>query len=344
MFEENTFAAILDRMLGRVPDSMDRREGAIIYDALAPAAVEMQLAYISMDMFLKQAFTDTADREYLARKAWERNVLPHGANPAVWKGSFEPAVLEIEPGTRFNAGEINFSVQEKVEGGAYLLVCETPGTCGNACAGQLIPVQYVAGLRKAELVELLIPGNDEEETESFRERYLAAIRKPSTSGNIHDYYNWAMACDGVGAAKIFPLAFGPGTVKVVIADEEKSAAPEALVRVVKDYIEGQRPVGAAVTVLSAQEVPVRVSAKIRLQKGWNLGRVQQEFRERLGGFFHANAFAMPYVGIAHVGKILLETDGIEDYGSLAVDGKEENLLLTDEQIAVAGDVALEVMV
>lgn len=54
MFEENTFDVVLDRMLGRVPDSMDKREGAIIYDALAPAAVELQLAYISLDTFLGQ--------------------------------------------------------------------------------------------------------------------------------------------------------------------------------------------------------------------------------------------------------------------------------------------------
>lgn len=215
---------------------------------------------------------------------------------------------------------------------------------GNGCAGQLIPINYISGLQKAELVELIMPGNDEEETEHLRERYLVSIRKPSTSGNKYDYYNWAMACDGVGAAKIFPLGYGPGTVKVVIADENKSGASDALISTVKDYIEEQRPVGADVTVVSAEEVPIMVTARIKLLKDWNLGRVQQEFREHLGSFFYENAFMLAYVGIARVGKILLETGGVEDYDGLMLDGRDENVLLANEQIAVAGDIILEVMV
>ena len=43
MYENVTYEDILQRMLDRVPDSMDKREGSIIYDALAPAAVELQL-------------------------------------------------------------------------------------------------------------------------------------------------------------------------------------------------------------------------------------------------------------------------------------------------------------
>lgn len=344
MFEESTFETILNRMLDRIPDTMDKREGAIIYDALAPAAVELQLAYIALDTFLKQVFTNTAEREYLIRRVWERGVSPHGANPAVWRGRFEPSTLEISNGARFNAGQFNFAVQGKVEDGVYLLVCEVPGSEGNGCAGQLIPMEYINGLQKAELTELVVPGNDEEETEALRDRYLHILRKPATSGNKYDYYNWAMACDGVGAAKVFPLAYGPGTVKVVITDEDKAAAPEALIRVVKDYIEEQRPIGAEVTVLSAQEVLVDVTAKVRLLKDWNLGTVQQDFRERLESFFHENAFDLSYVGIARVGKLLLETDGIEDYDGLMLQGQEENVPLTDEQIAVAGTVVLEVMI
>ena len=46
MYEALTFEAILERMLGRVDDSFDKREGSVIYDALAPAAVELQLSLI----------------------------------------------------------------------------------------------------------------------------------------------------------------------------------------------------------------------------------------------------------------------------------------------------------
>ena len=45
MFEEMTYEKIMERMLSRVPDTLDKREGAIIFDALAPAAFEMSILY-----------------------------------------------------------------------------------------------------------------------------------------------------------------------------------------------------------------------------------------------------------------------------------------------------------
>ena len=50
MFEEYTFEVILNAMLARVPDTIDKRQGSIIYNALAPAAVELQNMYINLDV------------------------------------------------------------------------------------------------------------------------------------------------------------------------------------------------------------------------------------------------------------------------------------------------------
>lgn len=190
----------------------------------------------------------------------------------------------MENGTRFNCDNLNLAVTRKIDDGIYELTCETAGSIGNGCQGKLIPINYVTGLETAELAELVTPGNDEEETEAFRERYLTILRKPSTSGNIYDYYNWAMACKGVGAAKVFPLAYGPGTVKVVIADEDKTAATPALLKVVKDYIEEMRPIGATVTIASAEELPVNIMGRVKLKNGLNLGKVQAAFRTAFNAF------------------------------------------------------------
>ena len=37
--EDMTFDVIMQRMLDRVPDDLDKREGSVIWDALAPAAL-----------------------------------------------------------------------------------------------------------------------------------------------------------------------------------------------------------------------------------------------------------------------------------------------------------------
>lgn len=307
-----------------------------------PAAYEIEKCYIAADTILQEAFMDTASKENLVRRAKEKNIFPHPATAAVWKGIFIPENLEINNGARFNAGTLNYAVIEKLQDG-YALACETAGSQGNMSYGNITPIQYLQGFKSGELVELITPGNDEEETEAFRERYLTILRKPSTSGNVYDYYNWAMACKGVGAAKIFPLAYGPGTVKVVVADEDKTAATPALLKTVKDYIEEMRPIGATVTVASAEELPVNVMSKVKLKNGLNLGMVQAAFREAFDTFLRDNAFDISYVGYARVGNILLETAGVEDYVGLTINGYDHNIELTDEQIAVIGTVTLEVM-
>lgn len=48
MYEDMTFENIMDRCLARVPDSVDKREGSVIYDAIAPAAAELAIMYIEL--------------------------------------------------------------------------------------------------------------------------------------------------------------------------------------------------------------------------------------------------------------------------------------------------------
>ena len=138
-------------------------------------------------------------------------------------------------------------------------------------------------------------------------------------------------------------AYGPGTVKVVIADEDKTAATPALLKTVKEYIEEMRPIGATVTIASAEELPVNIMGRVKLKNGLNLGKVQAAFRTAFNAFLKDNAFDISYVGYARVGNILLETAGLEDYADLTINGFSHNIELTDEQIAVIGTVTLEVM-
>ena len=79
MFETMTYEYILERMLNRVPKDIDRREGSIIYDALAPAAAELCQMYIDLDVVLDETFADTASREYLIKRAAERGITPYPA-------------------------------------------------------------------------------------------------------------------------------------------------------------------------------------------------------------------------------------------------------------------------
>ena len=99
MFEEKTFENILNSMLNKVPSSFDKREGSIIYDALAPAAAELAQLYIDLDFTLKETFADTSDRKYLIMRAAERGFEPYGSTYAVARGVFN---VEVPISSRFS--------------------------------------------------------------------------------------------------------------------------------------------------------------------------------------------------------------------------------------------------
>lgn len=156
-YEKMTYDVILERMLNRVPNSIDKREGSIIYDALAPAAIELANLYLEFDNVLNETFADTASRYYLIKRAEERGLTPKPATYAIVQGRFAPKTLNIPIGSRFSGDDLNYEVIEKIEDGKYRLRCETLGSMGNQYFGKLIPIDYIEGLETAEIVEILIP-------------------------------------------------------------------------------------------------------------------------------------------------------------------------------------------
>lgn len=201
MYENVTYEEILKRMLSRVPDKLDKREGSVIWDALSPAAIELQILYIELDAILREAYGDTASREFLVLRCRERGITPHKATKAVLKGVFVPSGLEMS-GKRFNIGEINYTVTEKIAEGEYQVECETEGNVGNLYFGIMTPMDYIKGLQTAELTEILIPGEDEENTEDLRKRYFASFDEKSFGGNVEDYIEKTNAIAGVGKTKV----------------------------------------------------------------------------------------------------------------------------------------------
>lgn len=337
-----SFSGILQRMLEKVSAKYDKREGSVIYDALAPAAMEHSLLYIDMQTLEREMFADTASREYLIKHAAERGLEPKEATKAVWHAKIEPKELYVQNGERFSSESLNLSVISKESEGVYRLECETAGEVGNVLDQKLKPIGYINGLRSATLTDLVDAGTDEESTEEFRARYLAVLRKPATSGNAQEYYNWAMSIDGVGAAKIYPLADGPGTVKVVITNAEKKAASAQLVNDVYEYIESVRPIGAAVTVKSAEELEVNIAAMVTLATGENLASVVNKFEIAVTDYLESVAYSATKIPLTMIGKILLDTEGVSDYTDLTLNGSAVNVAVSDDQVAVLGKVSLEV--
>lgn len=204
MYENITYEEILQRMLGRVSDKLDKREGSVIFDTLSPTSIEFQILYIELDNILKEAYGDTASRDFLILRCKERGIKPYDATKAVLLGEFSPVNINVR-GQRFNIGSMNYMVTDLIEPGKYQVQCETAGVIGNQYLGTMIPMDYINGLESAELTKVLIPGEDDEDTEDLRTRYFASFDSQAFGGNRQDYIDKTNAIPGVGCTKVTPV-------------------------------------------------------------------------------------------------------------------------------------------
>lgn len=201
MYEKETYDAILDRMLGRVSDKLDKRPSSLIYDTHSSTAVELQTLYIELEYLIKNSYGDTAAREYLILLAKDRGLSPYPATNAILQGEFTPTKLDVT-GKRFNIGDINYTVLERISEGKYQVQCESKGVIGNQYMGDMIPMEYIDGLQTAQLTKILVPGEDEEDTEEFRKRYFETFSEQAFGGNRADYLEKVRSVDGVGNCKV----------------------------------------------------------------------------------------------------------------------------------------------
>ena len=201
MYENETYEVILERMLDRVSDQLDKRPSSLIYDTHSSTAIELQILYIELEYLIKNSYGDTAAREFLVMLCKDRGITPESATNAVLKGEFTPTDIDVT-GQRFNIGSLNYIVTKQIAPGQYQVECETAGVIGNQYLGQMIPMEYIDGLETATLTEVLVPGEDEEETEALRQRYFDSFNEQAFGGNRAAYLEAVRKIDGVGDVKV----------------------------------------------------------------------------------------------------------------------------------------------
>lgn len=352
MFEDKTFESIMTAMLDRVPDRLDKREGSIIYDAIAPMAAELAQAYIQMDYLINQSFADTADREYLARRASERNLYPEPATKAVMRGIFTPADLEIPIGYRYSLEDYNYVVIQKDAAGEYRLQCETEGSAPNNIFGSLIPIDNLSGLTDAQITECLILGEDEEPTEVFRARYFETFSNQASGGNIAWYKQTTHAIPGVGGVRVYRAWNGAGTVKLTITDAEFHVPTQELVNVVQTTLDptqnhgdgvGLAPIGHVVTVVPAASTAINVTATFTFESGVSFDDIKEAAKAALDNYIGGLNAAWEDEGtivvrIAQVESRLVSLAGVVDITNVRINGAASNYTLPADTLAERGTI------
>jgi len=348
MFENMTYTFILQRMLGNVPAGIDKREGSVIYDALAPAALELACFYSKLDMLIDETFADTASREMLIRRAAERGLSPYKATCAIVRGEMtfreNMTAPAVAVNTRFALGELRFKISERISGNAYRLVCEEAGLNGNRTSGELIPLDYIEGLTHASITSLLIPGDDDEDTEHFRRRYFDGLETQSFGGNVADYREKTRAVQGVGAVKVYPAWNGGGTVKLVVSDNGFNVPGVALLNEIRNVMTQTAPIGHSVTVEAVRGTTMNVTARFTLASGWSFADSQPHLLKIADDYFRElsrnwEQLDRVIVRASQLEARLLEAPGIADIANLRMNNSTGNTTLNVDTIPLRGTIS-----
>ena len=350
MYEDITFDSLMERMLARVPSTMDKREGSIIWDAIAPVAVELSNYYIALQTVLNETFPDTASLYYLIKRAAERGIEQTKASAAVLQGEFTPVNLEVPIGSRFSCNTLNYVVTEKISSGVYKMTCETVGTEGNEHFGTLIPIEYIEGLESANLTGLLIPAEDDEDVESLRERYFNSMVSQAFGGNVADYVEKVTSIQGVGGVKVTPVWNGGGTVKLTVINSDFQVPSTVLIDLVQTTIDpvtnsgeglGLAPIGHSVTVVGVRERTIGITANITYQEGWNWESAKSYILNAIDQYFYELSTEWDehdnlIVRISQLESRILDCPGVIDVADTTFNGSATNLSLNADEIPVRG--------
>lgn len=348
MYEDLTYEILLQRMLNRVPSTVDKREGSIVFNGIAPICVELQNMYIALDGVLNESFADTQSKVYLKKRAAERGIIPDAATYAILKGVFN---IDVAIGARFSLDNLNYVVTEKISTGVYKLQCETAGVIGNSNFGTLIPVDYIGGLTSAQLTELLIPGEDEQTTEDLRNEYYESYDSQAFGGNRADYKKmFKDDVSGVGGIKIYRAWNGGGTVKIVIITSDFKKPTTTLVDTVQTQVDplinqgeglGLAPIDHKVTIFGVGEDVINITTTITYQSGWDYAACRAYIEAAIDAYLLELSETWSdndnlIVRISQIETRILNVQGILDIANTSINGVQANFVVSSDSIPVRG--------
>ena len=347
MYEARSYEEILREMQDYSGNPAAKVEGTFEYDALSASAFEFAKVEVELEEGYNAAFADTSWGEYLTMRAKEHGVIRKEATNA-------KATLAVTGTGTIPAGSIfatvaglRFAADEETEitdAGTIEVTAVETGSDYNVAANAITEIPMsIPGITAVTNEEAAHDGYNEESDEDLLTRYLMKVRMPATSGNRLHYIEWALSVTGVGSAKAISTWNGPGTVKVVIVDSNLHAASEELVANVAAYIETVKPAGGVdVTVVSAVETPVDITAKVYgvidetafavASHKYLQGLCRQVFN-----------VTKTQVTLTKIGSFILDAGNADDYADLKLNGAAENLILTEEQMPSLGQVVFDVV-
>lgn len=263
-----SFESKLQQLLDRVDNGLDKSEGSIIYDALAPIAMQLWIEESKFRSILEQAFAVTAEGRFLDLIAKDYGLERTPAAAAVVELEFTGVINAVIPdGTSIGIenSDISFAtVGDAVIGSTGRTTvtarCKQAGAIGNVNADTIRllfdPVKDIWTVNNSRPAS---SGLNQESDEALRGRILYQKRNPEHGGTESDYKRWALSVTGVTYAEALNCKRGLGTVDVVVGAD---ADIERVCGEVRLLIEQKKPLGVHVIVIPVVPESMKVKAKV----------------------------------------------------------------------------------
>lgn len=341
---------IEEELLEIIPDEYDKSEGQHYYNFTKPTAnIVSQLRGFDFPKAIGLIWPKFSFDEFLNYHAECRQMKRKEAQYASGEititgtpGTVIPAGYNVATEARNDIASKDYTTTEECtigEDGTVTVnaVSVSAGRIGNTAAGTIVvnssSFDDVTAIINNEPFK---GGIDEEDDDSLIKRieeYDLSIGDRNT-GNPSDYKRWAESVDGTGSAKVVRAKDNSGLVTIILLDGNGDPASPELCEKVYNYImspadEDNRiaPCGAYLSVIPPETLVIDITANIELTSG-TIENIKEVYAEKLNEYFR-NDIKNNEILYQKVCNILSNIDGVYDYSELTLEGRKENLSISE---------------
>ena len=361
-----TYDDILGEALSRVPDTIDKRQGSLVFTTLAPACYKIAEYYDALRDIKLNTNLLTATGDSLDIIGLEKGLVRLPQTKALLSAKvtdIQGNPLTVPLGSRFSskhaADTLFYSVVEDKGGGNYVIESELPGSIGNTYIGELFPISYITNIGSAEILSVYVAGRDREGDESLRERAVESTLYQAFGGNMAQYKELMLSFSGVGHAQIYPAGDGAGTVVISVLDNVGEPISTAYRNELKEVLDpvsntgegvGLAPINHKVRVTTATKRSINITVNVTAGAGYTQPQLVQSIRVAIDSYFlevidqwdNPNNLSS-YTSKVYYSQLMTkigQVQGIVSINNLSIDGSTSDIDLTQnattQQIPAVG--------
>lgn len=335
--------------LDAISDDFDKSENSFIHQAISAIAViahenEIRIEHVYHLQFLETVEGEDLDRYVFDRSGIERKkaikaygkVTFYGIDdtyiPQHFKVGNDSEIFETVYGDVIHQGSVTIDVEAVIEGNRG----DFPrGTITNK-------IDELFGLDSVTNMELIKAGSNAESDVFLRARYRDHMQDAPTSNNPAHFRKWAREVRGVGQVRVQRAFKGEGTVQLIVLDDNfLAASPEILQKVRENVQEKMAFDVRELSVIAPEVVKLNIQLDAKLFEGYLSTNVYQKIKEAIKKYLATYPdpnYIRRFVSYWDIAVLIKSVEGIEDITLLKINGSQENIQLTELQVAEVGEI------